>query len=103
MPYHDFAYQAASWRQARRAVAKVEWRQGELFPRVGFVVTNMSRCPYRVVQFYKRRAGALLRGLRESGKDMMESPAFQELSVSPHPPSASSLGLPGPPRYDYQR
>jgi hypothetical protein len=55
VPYHDFTYQAASWRQARRVVAKVEWHQGELFPRVGFVVTNMSRCPYRVVQFYNRR------------------------------------------------
>ena len=40
--YHDFMYQAASWDQARRVVAKVEWHQGELFPRVGFIVTNLS-------------------------------------------------------------
>ena len=53
--YHEFTYQAASWRQARRVVAKVEWHQGELLPRVGFVVTNMSRCPYRVVHFYNQR------------------------------------------------
>ena len=32
--YHDFAYQAQSWHLPRRVVAKVEWHQGELFPRV---------------------------------------------------------------------
>ena len=40
--YHDFAYQAPSWNVPRRVVAKVEWHQGELFPRVGFIVTNLS-------------------------------------------------------------
>jgi hypothetical protein len=40
--YADFTYQAGSWDKPRRVVAKVEWHQGELFPRVGFVVTNMS-------------------------------------------------------------
>ena len=35
--YHDFAYQAQSWHLPRRVVAKVEWHQGELFPRVGFI------------------------------------------------------------------
>ena len=38
--YHDFAYQAQSWHLPRRVVAKVEWHQGELFPRVGFIVTT---------------------------------------------------------------
>ena len=41
--YDDFWYQAGSWNRARRVVAKVEWR--ELFPRVGFIVTNMSAGP----------------------------------------------------------
>ena len=40
--YHDFMYQAASWDRARRVVAKVEWHQGELFPRAGYVVTNLT-------------------------------------------------------------
>ena len=31
-----FLYQAASWKTARRVVAKVEFHFGELFPRVGF-------------------------------------------------------------------
>jgi hypothetical protein len=38
--YIGFLYQAASWKTARRVVAKVEFHFGELFPRVGFIVTN---------------------------------------------------------------
>ena len=53
--YDDFWYQAGSWNRARRVVAKVEWRQGELFPRVGFIVTNMSAGPEGVVHFYNGR------------------------------------------------
>jgi hypothetical protein len=41
--YASFSYQAQSWKTARRVVAKVEWHPGELYPRVGFIVTNMSR------------------------------------------------------------
>ena len=33
--------QAASWTKPRRVIAKVEWHP-ELYPRVGFIVTNMS-------------------------------------------------------------
>src|SRR6266568_3966283 len=40
---------------ARRVVAKVEWHPGELYPRVGFIVTNMSRQPERVAAFYNKR------------------------------------------------
>jgi hypothetical protein len=53
--FHDFKYQAASWQKRRRVVAKVEWHQGDLFPRVGFIVTNMSAKAEGVVQFYNRR------------------------------------------------
>jgi Transposase DDE domain group 1 len=41
--YANFSYQAGSWTKPRRVVAKVEWHLGELVPRVGFIVTNMSR------------------------------------------------------------
>jgi len=41
--YANFTYQAASWTKPRRVIAKVEWHPGELYPRVGFIVTNMSR------------------------------------------------------------
>ena len=53
--YHDFMYQAASWDKARRVVAKVEWHQGELFPRVGFIVTNLGGGAASVVWFYNGR------------------------------------------------
>jgi len=56
--YHDFHYQAKSWEHPRRVAAKVEWHQGELFPRVGFVVTNLSAKPEGVVHFYNRRGTA---------------------------------------------
>ena len=39
-------------------VAKIEWHAGELFPRVGFVVTNLRRSPKRVVKFYNGRGTA---------------------------------------------
>ena len=35
-------HQAASWKTARRVVAKVEFHFGELFPRVGFIVINLG-------------------------------------------------------------
>jgi Transposase DDE domain group 1 len=33
---------AKGWTRARRVMAKVEWHQGELYPRVGFIVTNLA-------------------------------------------------------------
>ena len=39
-------------------VAKVEWHQGELYLRVGFIVTNMTRPAERVVRFYNGRGTA---------------------------------------------
>jgi hypothetical protein len=53
--YSSFRYRAGSWDQARRVVAKVEWHAGELFPRVGFIVTNLNWSTKRVVRFYNRR------------------------------------------------
>src|SRR5499426_4174008 len=49
----NFSYQAATWTKPRRVIAKVEWHPGELYPRVVFIVTNMSRPAERVVAFYK--------------------------------------------------
>jgi hypothetical protein len=36
-------------------IAKVEWYLGELYPRVGFIITNMSRPAKNVVAFYNKR------------------------------------------------
>jgi hypothetical protein len=51
----SFSYQAGSWSKPRRVIAKVEWHPEELYPRVGFIVTNMSRPAERVVAFYNKR------------------------------------------------
>ena len=56
--YASFSYQAGSWDRKRRVVAKVEWHRGELLPRVGFIVTNLSRPAERVVAFYNQRGTA---------------------------------------------
>ena len=53
--YHGFTYQAQSWDKPRRVVAKVKWYQGELFPRIGFIVTNLGGSAKRVTRFYDRR------------------------------------------------
>jgi hypothetical protein len=53
--YKSLRYQAASWSHPRRVVAKVEWHPGELFPRVGFIVTNLRRKATNVVAFYNKR------------------------------------------------
>ena len=56
--YANFSYKPASWSKARRVVAKVEWHPGELYPRVGFIVTNLARPAERVVAFYNQRGTA---------------------------------------------
>jgi hypothetical protein len=56
--YKSFRYQAASWKTARRVVAKVEFHLGELFPRVGFIVTNLETDSRAVVRFYNKRGTA---------------------------------------------
>src|SRR5579864_5809677 len=56
--YKSFLYQAAVWKAARRVVAKVEHHEGELLPRVGFVVTNLTLPSRAVVRFYNKRGTA---------------------------------------------
>jgi hypothetical protein len=60
-PYHvcrfhaNFSYQAGTWTKPRRVITKVERHPGELYPRVGFIVTNMSRPAERVIAFHNKR------------------------------------------------
>jgi Transposase DDE domain group 1 len=56
--YKSFLYQAASWKTARRVMAKVEFHFGELFPHVGFIVTNLESDSRAVVRFYNKRGTA---------------------------------------------
>jgi hypothetical protein len=56
--YASFSYRSQSWNKPRRVVAKVEWHPGELYPRVGFIVTNLARPAERVDAFYNQRGTA---------------------------------------------
>jgi Transposase DDE domain group 1 len=56
--FKSFLYQAASWKTVRRVVAKVEFHCGELFPRVGFIVTSLAASSRAVVRFYNKRGTA---------------------------------------------
>jgi hypothetical protein len=53
--YSSFSYQADSWNEPRRVVAKIAWHPGTLCPRVGFIVTNLARPAKRIVGFYNHR------------------------------------------------
>ena len=52
--YKSFQYQTASWDKSRRVVAKIEWHAGELFLRIGFIVTNLRWKSSHVVKFYNK-------------------------------------------------
>jgi hypothetical protein len=56
--YKSFLYQAESPKNARRVVAKVEFHAGELFPRVGFIVTNLGTDSRAVARVYNKRGTA---------------------------------------------
>lgn len=56
--YKRFLCQAAGWKAARRVVAKVEFHFGELFPRVGFLVTNLEVDSRALVRFCNQRGTA---------------------------------------------
>ena len=56
--YEDCAYQAQSWDKPRRVIAMIEWYRGALFPRVGFIVTNLPMEPDRAVRFCNQRSTA---------------------------------------------
>ena len=51
----DLRYQAQTWESERRVVAKIEWHDGELFPRIGFIVTNSKLPAGKVVKVYNGR------------------------------------------------
>lgn len=51
----DLRYQAQTWAKERRVVAKIEWHDGELFPRIGFIITNSRLTAGKVVKVYNGR------------------------------------------------
>jgi len=56
--YHEFPYRAATWDRDRRVVAKVEWHQDQLLPRINFIVTNLGGGAAPVTWFYNGRGTA---------------------------------------------
>ena len=67
--YHaSFSYQARTWDKPRRVVAKVEWHPGELYPRVGFIVTNLGRPAERVVAVLQISSGTAEQWIKEGKK-----------------------------------
>src|SRR3989449_6308088 len=65
--YKGFLYEAPSWKTARRVVAKGEHNPGEMFPRVGFIVTNLQGNSRDVVRFYNKR-GTASNGSRKASR-----------------------------------
>jgi hypothetical protein len=86
--YKSFQYRAGSWQKARRVVAKVEWHLGELFPRVGFIVTNLRWWSKNVVGFYNQR-GTAEQWIKE-GKNALK---WTRLSCHPFMDNAVRLQL----------
>lgn len=56
--FEDFRCQAGSWDKERRVIARIEWHSGDLFPRMGFIFTNLPMDPDWVVRFYNQRGTA---------------------------------------------
>jgi hypothetical protein len=85
--YKGFLYRAASWTTARRVVAKVEFHAGELFPRVGFIVTNT------LLRNRKVRFGTRLeqRFSREEIRTMMMQAGLERINFS----ASTSTAYPG--------
>ena len=74
--YKSFQYQAESRTTARRIVAKVEHHVGELFPRVGFIVTNLPLQNRAVVRVYNKRGTAeqWIKAGKQAARRMKQGP-----------------------------
>jgi hypothetical protein len=69
-------------------VAKDEWHPGELYPRVGFIVTNLARSAEGVVAFYNHR-GTCEQYIEEGqGRGQVDPPVMPILRRQRGAPSA---------------
>ena len=91
--YASFGYQAQSWKKPRRVVAKVEWHPGELYPRVGFIVTNLARPAERVVAFLQPARHLRAMDQRREGSDQVDALVMPFLRCQRGSPSAPCAGL----------
>jgi hypothetical protein len=85
--YTSFGYQAQSWNKPRRVVAKVEWHPGELYPRVGFIVTNLARSAERIFAFCNQRGTQSSGSKRARGRS--NGPGYHAAPSPPTPPASS--------------
>ena len=83
----------SSWTKPRRVSAKVEWHPGELYPRVGFIVTNLSRPAERVVAFYNTRGTCEQWIQRGQGRDQVDAAVLQDVRRQCRAAPASCAGL----------
>ena len=65
----DLSYQAGSWEIPRRVVCRIAWHENELFPRIGFVVTNSRISVENVIKVYNR--GAEVENRIKEGKNAL--------------------------------
>jgi hypothetical protein len=74
----------------------VDWHPGELYPRVGFIVTNLARSAERVVAFYNQRGSA--EQYVEEGKNAikMDAAVLPRLRRERRAPSAPRAGVQAP-------
>jgi hypothetical protein len=91
--FTSFSYQAKGWTQTRRVVAKVEWHHGELWPRVGFIVTNLTRPNRRVVKFYNGRGTAEQHIKEGKNGDPLDAPVLPCLPAQRRAAPAARAGL----------
>jgi hypothetical protein len=89
----SFSYQAGSWSSKRRVVAKIEWHPGQLFPRVGFIVTNLSRPAERVTKFYNGRGTAEQYIKEGKNRDQLDAAVMSQLPQQRGASSAARLGI----------
>jgi hypothetical protein len=91
--YANFSYQAQSWTRPRRVVAKAEWHPAELYPRVGFIVTNLARPAERIVAFYNQR-GTAEQWIKEGTKAQSNGRGCHAARSPPTPSASSSMPWP---------
>jgi hypothetical protein len=78
--YASFTYQVGSWAKPHRVVPKVEWHPGELYPRAGFIATNMARPSETLFAFYKQAQH--VRTMDQRGQSGKTNPNRSRLSAS---------------------
>jgi hypothetical protein len=91
--YASFSYQAQSSKKPRRVVAKVEWHPGELYPRVGFIVTNLARPAERVGGLLQPARHLRAMDQRREGSDQVDALVMPFLRCQRGSPSAPCAGL----------